>query len=345
MAEIRSCLLDWPARAPHRLAAVVFATWSPRARRGTADFLAAASASPRRRTPRPALCAQRPGSLLTCPTVATWHRASCLSCGWSPSARSTPRPRWPRRWAASADERCRCIAGCSAPAPGRLVTGRIFTLLGRGPSRSTAAGAPGAILGHLVPSLATALGSSGDRPAALAELMGIIVTTAAPARAAHDTVKRLARATPYESAFAIRPAEGDPVMAPEVARAARALSDVVEGGTRRLAGAFKLADGSELALGGKTAPATTASWCADAPVCAQPHRHLRVPTGPAPLRHADRLRDRPRGGEPPLHLGLAGTDPEVDGALADPHLEPAGACSAWRRRPCPEAALQPVTAG
>ncbi|MDT9151287.1 hypothetical protein RSW37_26500, partial [Escherichia coli] len=27
---------------------------------------------------------------------------------------------------------------------------------------------------HLVPSLATALGSSGDRPAALAELMGII---------------------------------------------------------------------------------------------------------------------------------------------------------------------------
>ena len=108
--------------------------------------------------------------------------------------------------------------------------------------------------GHLVPSLATALGSSGDRPAALAELMGIIINDGRrlPTRRI-DTV-RFAAHTPYETAFAVRPAEGEQVMAPEVAQALRgALSDVVEGGTaRRLAGAFKVADGTELALGGKT---------------------------------------------------------------------------------------------
>lgn len=108
--------------------------------------------------------------------------------------------------------------------------------------------------GHLVPSLATALGSSGDRPAALAELMGIIVNDGLRLPVQRIDTVRFARATPYETAFAIRPVDGDAVMAPEVARALRgALSDVVEGGTaRRLAGAFKLADGSELALGGKT---------------------------------------------------------------------------------------------
>ncbi|WP_454458274.1 transglycosylase domain-containing protein [Thauera phenylacetica] len=108
--------------------------------------------------------------------------------------------------------------------------------------------------GHLVPSLATALGSSGDRPAALAELMGIIVNDGLRLPVQRIDTVRFARATPYETAFATRPVEGDPVMAPEVARALRgALSDVVEGGTaRRLAGAFKLADGSELTLGGKT---------------------------------------------------------------------------------------------
>ncbi len=68
-----------------------------------------------------------------------------------------------------------------------------------------------------------------------------------------DTV-RFAADTPYETAFAVRPAEGEQVMAPEVAQALRgALSDVVESGTaRRLAGAFRLADGTELVLGGKT---------------------------------------------------------------------------------------------
>jgi membrane peptidoglycan carboxypeptidase len=105
-----------------------------------------------------------------------------------------------------------------------------------------------------VPSLASALGSSGDRPAALAELMGIIVNDGRSLPTQRIETLRFGRGTPYETAFAIRPVEGDPVMAPEVAQALRgALSDVVESGTaRRLAGAFRLADGSELALGGKT---------------------------------------------------------------------------------------------
>ena len=108
--------------------------------------------------------------------------------------------------------------------------------------------------GHLVPSLATALGSSGDRPAALADLMGIIINDGV--RLSTQRIDRLAFAveTPYESHFARQNGEGERVMAPEVAAALRhGLSDVVEGGTaRRLAGSFKLADGTALAMGGKT---------------------------------------------------------------------------------------------
>ncbi len=108
--------------------------------------------------------------------------------------------------------------------------------------------------GHLVPSLATALGSSGDRPGALAELMGIIANDGVRLPTRRIDRVRFAADTPYETALAVRPAEGERVMAAEVAQALRqALSEVVEGGTaRRLAGAFRLADGSELALGGKT---------------------------------------------------------------------------------------------
>lgn len=108
--------------------------------------------------------------------------------------------------------------------------------------------------GHLVPSLATALGSSGDRPAALAELMGIIVNDGVRLPTRRIDRLRFAAATPYETAFAVRPDAGEQVMAPEVAAALRgALSDVVESGTaRRLAGSFRLADGTDLILGGKT---------------------------------------------------------------------------------------------
>lgn len=106
----------------------------------------------------------------------------------------------------------------------------------------------------LVPSLATALGSSGDRPGALAELMGIIVNDGVRVGTRRLEAVRFAQGTPYETAFEQAPSRVERVMAPEVAVALRgALSDVVERGTaRRLSGAFTLPDGQELAIGGKT---------------------------------------------------------------------------------------------
>lgn len=107
---------------------------------------------------------------------------------------------------------------------------------------------------HLVPSLASALGSSGDRPAALAELMGIIVNDGVRLHTARIERLHFAAGTPYETILAVPSGEGTRVMAPAVAAALRgALSEVVEGGTaRRLAGTFVLADGSPVAVGGKT---------------------------------------------------------------------------------------------
>ena len=60
--------------------------------------------------------------------------------------------------------------------------------------------------------------------------------------------------TPYDTRLGHVLEAGKRVMAPEVAAALReALSQVVDGGTaRRLQGAFTLADGSPLILGGKT---------------------------------------------------------------------------------------------
>ncbi|CRM47452.1 penicillin-binding protein 1B [Pseudomonas sp. 31 R 17] len=107
---------------------------------------------------------------------------------------------------------------------------------------------------HLVPSLATAIGSSGDRPAALAELMGIILNDGVRLRAVRIDSLHFAADTPYETRVINDPAEGKRVMPIEVARALRgALSQVVDAGTaKRLAGSFKLDDGTPLAMGGKT---------------------------------------------------------------------------------------------
>lgn len=106
----------------------------------------------------------------------------------------------------------------------------------------------------LVPSLATALGSSGDRPAALAELMGIIVNDGQRATGRRIHGVRFAQGTPYETAFVQKAPLPEPVMPPEVAQALRsALSEVVEQGTaRRLSGAFRTAQGQAVTVGGKT---------------------------------------------------------------------------------------------
>lgn len=108
--------------------------------------------------------------------------------------------------------------------------------------------------GHLVPSLATALGSSGDRPAALAELMGIVVNGGIRQPTHRISDLRFAQGTPWETALRPTPVVGERVMAPEVAETLKkALSEVVEAGTaRRLAGSFKSTTGEDLSPGGKT---------------------------------------------------------------------------------------------
>ncbi|HEX5842283.1 MAG TPA: transglycosylase domain-containing protein [Pseudomonas sp.] len=107
---------------------------------------------------------------------------------------------------------------------------------------------------HLVPSLATAIGSSGDRPAALAELVGIIQNDGIRQPNARIESLHFAADTPYETLVTRNPLSGQRVMASEVAAALRnALAEVVDNGTaRRLQGSFTLADGQVLKVGGKT---------------------------------------------------------------------------------------------
>ncbi|MFC6335744.1 glycosyl transferase family 51 [Pseudomonas sp. CCM 7891] len=107
---------------------------------------------------------------------------------------------------------------------------------------------------HLVPSLATAIGSSGDRPAALAELMGIILNDGVRLPALRIDSLHFAAGTPYDTRLVNAPNQGERVMPIEVAHALRgALSQVVDAGTaKRVAGSFKRGDGTPLAMGGKT---------------------------------------------------------------------------------------------
>jgi membrane peptidoglycan carboxypeptidase len=107
---------------------------------------------------------------------------------------------------------------------------------------------------HLVPSLATAIGSSGDRPAALAELIGIIQNDGIRQPTTRIDSLHFAADTPYDTLVLHDHAAGKRVMASEVAAALRsALADVVEAGTaRRLLGSFTQADGQPLKVGGKT---------------------------------------------------------------------------------------------
>jgi hypothetical protein len=107
---------------------------------------------------------------------------------------------------------------------------------------------------RLVPSLTTALGSSSDRPTALAELMGIIVNDGWRRPSVLIDELRFAESTPYHSVFRAEPQRGERVMHPAVAHALRGvLSEVVEYGTaRRLKAAIVGPDGAPAQVGGKT---------------------------------------------------------------------------------------------
>lgn len=106
----------------------------------------------------------------------------------------------------------------------------------------------------LVPSYATAIGVSGDTPAALAELMGIILNGGI--RYPNVTVRdlRFAHNTPVETVLRRKPAVGQRVLSPEIASLVhQELIEVVEKGTaRRAQGGIKLGDGTVIPVGGKT---------------------------------------------------------------------------------------------
>ncbi|MCU0837436.1 MAG: transglycosylase domain-containing protein [Rhodospirillales bacterium] len=106
----------------------------------------------------------------------------------------------------------------------------------------------------LVPSLATAIGSSADRPQALAELIGIILNDGVRLPTIRVDAVHFAERTPFETHMVRAPAEGERLLPAEVAATLRkALVDVGENGTaRRIAGAFTGANGTRVAVGGKT---------------------------------------------------------------------------------------------
>jgi len=106
----------------------------------------------------------------------------------------------------------------------------------------------------LVPSYATAIGSSADRPSALAELIGIILNSGVRYPVTKIEALHFASQTPYETLVRRKTVEGQQVMSPEIATVLReALTDVVEKGTAQsIRKAFVAPNGVPLRIGGKT---------------------------------------------------------------------------------------------
>ena len=107
----------------------------------------------------------------------------------------------------------------------------------------------------MVPSLASAIGSSGDRPIALAELVGIILNDGKKLPLVRLNEVHLAAGTPYETKLIREDQQNfEQVLKPEVARALkRAMASVVESGTaRRVYKAYQRSDGKFYTIGGKT---------------------------------------------------------------------------------------------
>jgi cell division protein FtsI/penicillin-binding protein 2 len=106
----------------------------------------------------------------------------------------------------------------------------------------------------LVPSYATTIGVSGDTPAALADLMGILLNNGV--RNPNLRIKRLhfGASTPTETVMLHQTAPGEQVIAPEIAALVRQqLIGVVENGTgRRAHGGIALPGGRIIPVGGKT---------------------------------------------------------------------------------------------
>ena len=106
----------------------------------------------------------------------------------------------------------------------------------------------------LVPSYATAIGSSADRPASLAELVGIILNHGVQYPVIRVEELQFASGTPYETLLRRRELSGQRVLSAEIAAVVhRALIDVAErGSAQRIRGAFLRESGTGIVVGGKT---------------------------------------------------------------------------------------------
>ncbi|GAB3628786.1 transglycosylase domain-containing protein [Pandoraea terrae] len=103
----------------------------------------------------------------------------------------------------------------------------------------------------LTPSLATAIGASGDRPAALAELVGLIVDDGVGRPM--ESLRRFtfAQNTPFETRLSLSAGDGTRRLPSDIAGVVRAaMRDVVEGGTARsLRGIFPVQVGGKTGTG------------------------------------------------------------------------------------------------
>ncbi len=106
----------------------------------------------------------------------------------------------------------------------------------------------------LVPSLATSIGSSADKPAALAELMGILVNDGVRLPTVTISSLHFAKDTPFETLLTEQAREPERLLDPELTNVVRkALLQIVEHGTaRRVFQAFKDRNGEYIPVGGKT---------------------------------------------------------------------------------------------
>jgi membrane peptidoglycan carboxypeptidase len=106
----------------------------------------------------------------------------------------------------------------------------------------------------LVPSFATALGVSADRPDALAHLMGILVNDGKSLPEVSIQALGFAQGTPYETDFHYQAPASSRMLSPELTQVVRtALAGVVQSGTAgRLNGVYRDSAGQVLPMGGKT---------------------------------------------------------------------------------------------
>ncbi|HEY4805369.1 MAG TPA: transglycosylase domain-containing protein [Paraburkholderia sp.] len=106
----------------------------------------------------------------------------------------------------------------------------------------------------ITPSFGAAIGASGDRPAALAQLIGLIASNGEKLPTHSFESLDFARGTPYETHFVHASTPPQPLVSPEISKVVREmLTSVVEGGTaKRLAEGMTLPDGKTLPVYGKT---------------------------------------------------------------------------------------------